>query len=113
MVLAERIAVLYDDRIMNEYRAGLLRPTFGFLRADVDALLTLVEVAGEATMARHLTVALPDSSDLPFLEVAAAARADALVTGNVKPFKSRHGRHDVNVCTPADFLDRFVKSGSG
>lgn len=106
--LAEAFTVLYDDRIMSEYRAVLRRPAFGFLRADVDALLHFIEVAGEPTVARHLTVVLPDATDLPFLEVASGGRADALISGNVKHFKPRRGRHDVDVCTPADFFTRLT-----
>ncbi|MGI8783627.1 MAG: putative toxin-antitoxin system toxin component, PIN family [Acidobacteriota bacterium] len=108
--LAEAFTVLYDDRILSEYRAVLSRPTFGFKRADVDALVDFIEVAGEPTVAQHLAVVLPDASDLPFLEVAAGGHAHALITGNVKHFKPRRGRHIVDVCTPADFLSRLTQS---
>lgn len=107
-VLAGTITVLHDDRIMSEYRAVLVRPAFGFQRADVDRLVDFIGLAGEPTVAQHLTVVLPDAIDLPFLEVAAGGRADALVTGNVKHFKPRRGRHSVEVCTPADFLRRLT-----
>lgn len=107
-VLAERIAVLHDDRIMNEYRAVLLRPAFGFHHGDVDALLDFIELAGENTIAERLAVVLPDPTDLPFLEVATTGHADALITGKVKHYKPRRGRHNVNICTPADSLDRLA-----
>ena len=106
--LAEAVAVLYDDRIMSEYRSVLTRPAFGFLRADVDALVDFIELAGEPTRAQHLAVVLPDPADLPFLEVAAGGGTDALVTGNVKHFKPQRGRHHADVCTPADFLRRLT-----
>ena len=106
--LAEAVDVLYDDRIISEYRAVLRRPVFGFLRADVDALVDFIELAGEPIYAEGLAVALPDASDLPFLEVAAGGRADALITGNVKHVKPQRGRHGVDVCTPANFLRRLT-----
>lgn len=107
-ILTGTITVLHEDRIMSEYRVVLMRPAFGFQRADVDALVDFIGLAGEPTVAQHLTVVLPDATDLPFLEVAAGGRADALVTGNIKHFKPRRGRHSVDVCTPADFLRRLM-----
>jgi putative PIN family toxin of toxin-antitoxin system len=106
-VLAEAITVLYDDRLLSEYRAVLLRPVFGFPRTSVDTLVDFIELAGESVVAAHLSVVLPDPTDLPFLEVAAGGQAAALITGNVKHFKPRRGRHGVHVCTPADFLCRL------
>ena len=109
-ILAERFTVLYDDRIVDEYRAVLARPTFGFRPSEIDALVDFVEIAGESIIARHVTVVLSDPTDLPFLEVAAAGHADALVTGNTKHFKPRRGSHDVTICAPADFLGRLETS---
>ena len=103
-ILAGALTVLYDDRILHEYRAVLLRPAFGFRPVDVEALLTWIELEGESVLAPLLKVTLPDPTDLPFLEVAAAGHADALVTGNVRHFKPKGGRHDVVVITPAAFL---------
>jgi putative PIN family toxin of toxin-antitoxin system len=105
-VLSEALIVLHDDRILGEYREVLIRPAFGFQRADVDAMLDFIEIAGEHLTAGGIDVVLPDSTDLPFLEVAVAGLADALISGNVKHFKPRQGRHDVYVCTPAEFLRR-------
>lgn len=106
-ILAKAIIVLYDDRILAEYREVLLRPVFGFEAADVDALLGFLELAGEPIVAEPLPVSLPDATDLPFLEVAAAGHADALITGNARHFHPRRGRHKVDIATPADFLRRM------
>ena len=104
-ILAGVLTVLYDDRILHEYRTVLSRPAFGFRPADVEALLTWIELAGESVPAPGLRVVLPDPTDLPFLEVAVAGHADALVTGNAKHFRPKRGRHGVAVTTPAAFLD--------
>jgi len=103
-VLAEGLTVLHDDRILNEYREVLTRSRFGFALADVEALLDFTEFAGEHISTRELSVILPHASDLPFLEIAALGRADALITGNLKHFKPKRGKHNVYVCTPAEFL---------
>ena len=105
-VLSGNTTVLFDDRILSEYREVLLRPAFGFQPTDVDALLAFVEAEGEHVSVAPLSVVLPDPDDLPFLEVAATGGADALITGNLKHFKPRRGHHNVLVTTPADFLRR-------
>ncbi len=107
-VLAETIKVLYDDRILNEYRAVLSRRAFGFHRPDVDALVGFIELAGEAIAARHLAVLLPDATDLPFLEVAVSGQADALITGNVRHFQARRGQHSMKVSSPGEFLRQLT-----
>ncbi|HWG49274.1 MAG TPA: putative toxin-antitoxin system toxin component, PIN family [Candidatus Acidoferrales bacterium] len=95
---------LYDDRILSEYRDVLLRPVFGFRRNDVYALLDFVEFAGEHITAGPVSVVLSDPSDLPFVEVAIAGSADALVTGNTKHFTPAR-RHGVSLLTPAALLN--------
>lgn len=109
-ILAETFTVLYDDRILDEYRAVLARPAFGFRPSEIDALVDCVEVAGESIAAQSLAVVRSDPTNLPFLEVAVAGHADALVTGNAKHFKPRRGRHNVTICVPADFLGRLETS---
>jgi len=106
-VLSETIVALHDDRILSEYREVLLRPVFGFERTDVEKILDFIEFAGEHTSAKAVGVVLPDATDLPFLEVAVAGLADALISGNRKHFKPIRGHHDVYVCAPADFLRRM------
>jgi putative PIN family toxin of toxin-antitoxin system len=103
-VLAGFVTGLYDDRIMSEYRAVLARPAFGFNPTDIDALLDFIETNGELVMGSPVPVVLPDSRDLPFLEVAAGGRADALITGNARHFKPSGGAHGVRICTPAEFV---------
>jgi predicted nucleic acid-binding protein len=71
---------------------------------------TNVLVSGEAITARPLSLALPDLTDLPFLEVAIAGAAAALITENVRHFRTGKGSHSVNICTPAEFLTRLCRS---
>jgi uncharacterized protein len=103
-IVSQAISVLYDDRILLEYRDVLLRPFFGFQAADVNALVDFIEFSGEQTNAGPANVVLPDPTDLPFLEVAIAASAYALVTGNLKHFKPVRGRHSVSILSPAELL---------
>ena len=104
LVVARTLTALHDDRILSEYREVLLRPLFSFNKADVDSLLEFIELAGEHISASPVGAKLPDPSDLPFLEVAIAGSADALVTGNAKHFKPLRGRHAISVVSPAELL---------
>jgi putative PIN family toxin of toxin-antitoxin system len=108
LMLSRAFVVLCDDRILREYREVLLRPRFGLDAADVVPLFDYVERAGEYVAAERLNLILPDVTDLPFLEVAAAGHADALITGNVRHFQPKRGRHSVNISSPADFLRRLA-----
>jgi putative PIN family toxin of toxin-antitoxin system len=95
---------LYDDRILSEYRDVLLRPVFGFRRNDVSVLLDFIEFSGEYITTGPVNLVLPDPDDLPFVEVAMAGSADALVTGNTKHFIPAR-RHGVSILTPAALLN--------
>ena len=99
------VTLLVDDRIVIEYREVLARPRFRFDPADADAVLSFIDVAGERVAARHLSATVPDPYDLPFLEVAHAGRADALVTGNAKHFRGATAV-GVRVLSPAAFMKR-------
>ena len=111
LLAAGAVVLLYDDRIISEYREVLSRTRFAFDPADVAALLAFIERVGEAVVAPPLNIALKDPDDVPFLEVAVAAAADALVTGNVRHFSPRHGKHDVEVITSPKLLAQLSTAG--
>jgi len=103
IVLAGRVTVVFDDRIMDEYWQVLRRRRFGFAEEDVKALLDFIRSEGRAVSAPPLKVALPDLDDLMFVEVAVAAGADAIVTGNRRHFPA--GCYDgIRVVSPVDLL---------
>lgn len=102
LALAGEIRLAFDDRILAEYRDVLARPKFGFSRGDVSDLLTALEADGEHIIPRPIHAKLPDKDDLPFLEVAAFARAP-LITGNTAHFPAS-ARGGVDVYSPAAFV---------
>lgn len=104
MVAGGELTLCFDARILCEYREVLLRPAFPFRPEQVDALLDQIRTAGEPTSARPLAQCLPDPDDEPFLEVAIAAGAEYLVTGNMRhyPAKCREG---IRVVSPRKFLE--------
>jgi uncharacterized protein len=105
-ILGGKVIVLYDDRILWEYRDVLTRTKFGFFSSEIDALVEFVGQFGQYFSGQQLDVVLPDETNLPFLEVAVAGLADALITGNLKHYRPSKGRHNVNVITPAQFVGR-------
>lgn len=101
----ERHVPLVDARILAEYRRVLARPRFGLGPEVVAATLSSLEAAAVSIDAPRLPLRLPDPDDLPFLEVAVAGRAHALVTGNARHFAPLQGAHTVRVASPREALD--------
>jgi uncharacterized protein len=110
LLLQGDLVPLYDDRILAEYRAVLSRPRFAFALEDVGAVLAGIEQGGETVFARPLPLELRDPDDLPFLEVAAAGRAGALVTGNPRHYQPVHGTHGVEILSPREVVARLTRS---
>jgi len=108
-VLAGSITVCFDERILAEYRDVLSRGSFAFDADRVDEVLALIEVQGEAVLAETLGVELPDAEDAMFIEVATAAGAGVLVTGNRKHFPDKALR-DVRVSLPGAFVEDYLRN---
>ena len=106
MVVEGIIQPAYDLRILAEYREVLSRPKFNFGREIVNPLLDQIEEEGFLISASPLKSPLPDPADEPFLEVAVAVAAAALITGNRRHFPP--GSYGVvKILSPAEFLEMF------
>lgn len=110
LVLSRQVTLLLDDRIFAEYQAVLYRPEFMFPGHYVLDLLDFLWRFSERVQARPLPTVLPDPDDAKFIEVAASAMADALVTGNLKHFPARQ-RHGVPVLNPRQWLEFWTSKG--
>lgn len=108
LVAIGAVCVAYDERILAEYREVLARPKFPFSPAQIKTFLDQIEGEGVAVAALPLTNRLPDPDDAAFLEVAVAARVQALITGNARHYPVRC-RHGIAVVDPATFLNRWRK----
>lgn len=107
LILTGDLRIVFDDRVMAEYRAVLLRPKFGFDRRSVEELLDECSGTGHFLTVPPLGLDLPDPSDAMFVELAAAAQAP-LVTGNSRHFPSEQCQ-GILVLSPAAFLDLWYK----
>ena len=104
LIAAGRLNLCYDARIVTEYTEVLHRPAFPFSRDEVAALTAQIEAGGVLASPVPLAERLPDTDDEPFLEVAIAARAEFLVTGNGDHFPPDR-RAGVRVVSPREFID--------
>lgn len=104
LVTSLRVTVVFDDRILAEYREVLARPRLRIGAVEAAAVIDLMEKEGLLVSAPPLPLQLPDPDDLPFVEVAEAGGAAALVTGNARHFIPIQGTFGVPIVAPADFL---------
>lgn len=107
LILAGSVRIVYDDRILSEYRDVLLRPRFGFEKQQVQRLMEYLIFTGEGVNASPIAVDdAPDADDLPFAEVAVSGNVDALVTGNPDHFPFVH---QLPVLSPGVFLQFWLE----
>ncbi|MCL5270041.1 MAG: putative toxin-antitoxin system toxin component, PIN family [bacterium] len=104
LLTSGEIVLCLDARILIEYEDVFRRPAFGIDPAKIDIVMEYFANAAEKCAGTPLSADLPDPDDNAFLEVAFAARADYLVTGNLKHFPARC-RAGVRVLSPAAFID--------
>jgi uncharacterized protein len=108
LVMAGRVQILYDDRILGEYLDVLARPQLDIDSSLAQAVVQYFRLSGERVIGLPLADAtFPDTDDAPFAEIAVSASADALVTGNMKHFSMLKDR-GVPVFSPAQFLEKFI-----
>lgn len=100
------VVLLYDDRVLAEYRDVLGRRKLGIDPVEAERLCGEIVVVGDRVAAEPLVIELPDPNDLPFVEVAVTGRADAIVTGNKRHFPAKSC--GALVLSPREFLDRMM-----
>lgn len=94
-VLRGDLTILYDQRILDEYREVLARPKFAFDAAVITSAGLLVPDAA-------FPHSLPDPDDQPFADVAFTGGADVLITGNKVHFPVKDA---IGVVTPREWLE--------
>lgn len=103
LLLNEKITILYDSRIIQEYQNVLRRPKFKFELHLILNLLEFIKHSGEFIAANPTDINFQDEDDIPFYEVATSGNAGFLVTGNLKHFpKSKKSK----IISPAEFLKK-------
>lgn len=110
-LMSARLTLVFDERILSEYRTVLARPRFAFDAEAVRIVLDALETGGEAICPAPSSVQLPDPDDLPFVEVADAGLVAALITGNERDFEPVSGTVRTRIYTPAAFVRKIARSG--
>lgn len=103
LAVSGSLAVVYDSRILAEYRDVLNRPKFRFEQFEIEAILAQIEAEGILVMPQSLHSKLPDRDDELFLEAALAVSDAVLITGNKKDFPLPSGS-GLLVLNPAEFI---------
>lgn len=106
LLLTGQVRLVYDNRILAEYREVLRRSKFPFTAEQVETVLDFFEHDGIPVVGVPLAKSLPDPDDEPFLEVAIGGNVDALVTGNKRRFPVSASA-PVKILTPTEFLEFF------
>lgn len=103
LALAKPARLYLSAPIFQEYQVVLSRPEFQIRKGLRRQLLRFIETSAYwVTPAAHLRVARDPDDDI-FLECADAARADYLITGNIRHFPRYWKR--TKVITSREFLD--------
>lgn len=110
LVLAGKIQLLFDDRMLAEYRDVLTRPKFNFDTVKVTSIFAFLQLSGKHIVAPPLpgieNMEIADIDDLPFAEVAFAGNATSLVTGNVRHF-TFFAKYQISILTPRQFMETW------
>lgn len=91
LALEGKLTACLTPEVWAEYQEVLLRPKFLAFRTAAEALLQAVYTQAEWVVAGDRITVAPDDDDNRFLECAAAANAEFLVTGNLRHFPAEHG----------------------
>src|ERR1043166_9315018 len=94
-----RIKLVYDSRILAEYRDVLHRPRLKLAPAKIAAFLDALE-SQLLVIPQPVRVAAPDADDLVFVEAALATADRTIVTGNLAHYPPEI-LNGVRVITPA------------
>lgn len=105
--LARRYTWFVDSRIMAEYRLVAARPHLRIPQAETAVVLDFPEHGNTWVTGEPVGRILPDETDRPFVEVAIAASAHFIVTGNKKHFPFTKQDFGFDVVTPREFLERM------
>jgi putative PIN family toxin of toxin-antitoxin system len=97
----------FSEEILEEYAAVLARPKFAFSPDEIAAVLAMFRSQGELFRPDVSAAASSDPADTKFLQGAAAAQADYLVTGNKRDFPdASYG--PTRVVNAGELLDRIT-----
>lgn len=98
--------LIISQSVEDEYRQVLSRPKFDrFVSIGRrQRILDIVLVAAERVELREVVQECADPKDDKYLTLAAAGKADVIVTGDARHLLSLHPWRGVRILRPADYL---------
>jgi putative PIN family toxin of toxin-antitoxin system len=109
-VLDGRVKLVYDARILAEYRDVLHRPRLKLAPDKIQAFLSALRGQMMVTP-RAAAVNAPDSDDIIFVEAALATIDQTIVTGNLAHYPPEI-LHGARVLTPTQAAAELAQGGS-
>jgi len=107
--------LLYAQSLLEELVDVLNRPRirhpYGLTDADIQTVVSLILLRGEAVAPQRRITACRDPQDDKFLEVAVAGGADVIVSGD-QDLLALHPFEGIPILLPADFL-QMLKDADG
>jgi len=91
-----------SEALLAEYEQILNRPQFGLARRNISKSLRLIRKATIPVVPKIKLDVTSDPDDNKVVECALEARADYMVTGNMRPFPKRF--QDIRTILPRQFL---------
>jgi putative PIN family toxin of toxin-antitoxin system len=110
MITSGDLTLCVDARTLFEYEEVIHQTRFYIDPSRGDIVLNYIRHTCESSPSSPLPSPLPDPDDGPFLEIAMAANAECLVTGNPKHIPV-NCRGSIQVLSPGEFLDLYRKRG--
>jgi putative PIN family toxin of toxin-antitoxin system len=103
MILNSNLTVLFDERILSEYRNVLKREKFGFSDDLINPLIEFIRSEGISVISEPAALKFTDEDDKKFYEIAITGKADYLITGNKNHFPNKKF-----IVNPMEFLKRIL-----
>ena len=105
-IVEGRIKLVYDARILAEYRDVLRRPKLKIQPFRIDAFLDGLR-SQMLVLPKHVDILGPDLDDLIFVEAALATTTPTIVTGNQSDFPAAICR-GIEVLKPAEAAGKLA-----
>ena len=104
----EQNRLILSRAVEDEYREVIFRPKFDrfVLIERRRNILDIVVVAAERIEASEVVRECRDPKDDKYLELAAAGKADVIVSSDARHLLSMHPWREIAILSPADFLAR-------
>jgi putative PIN family toxin of toxin-antitoxin system len=102
LAVSKQFRCYVSESLLEEYLEVLARAQFGWDQRRIDRLIRDLQAAATLVIPRRRLRITSDPDNNKVMECALEARADFVVTGNVRDFPARY--QDVRVISPLDFL---------